>query len=106
MHQMLNQAFNQAVKWKKISTNPVVDADPPSVKNEEMRIWSIEEINTFLNQCRDERHYITFMLAIYTGMRRGEILGLKWSDIDFTRKIIHVQRSLAYIPNRGYVFTP
>jgi integrase len=105
MHQMLNQAFNQAVKWKKISANPVVDADPPSVKSEEMRIWCIEEIQAFLNQCRDERHYMTFLLAIYTGMRRGEILGLKWSDIDFTRKVIHVQRSLAYIPNQGYAFT-
>lgn len=44
MHQLLNQAFNQAVKWKKIAVNPVADADPPSVKYEEMSIWSLDAI--------------------------------------------------------------
>lgn len=38
-------------------------------------------------------------------MRRGEILGLKWSDIDFANKTIRVQRSLAYIPKKGYIIT-
>ena len=76
MHQLLNQAFCQAVKWKKIMYNPVADADPPSVKYEEMSIWSLKDIQEFLHNCKGERHYLTFLLAIYTGMRRGEILGL------------------------------
>jgi integrase len=38
-------------------------------------------------------------------MRRGGILGLKWSDIDFSKKVIRVERSMSYIPNKGYVFT-
>lgn len=38
-------------------------------------------------------------------MRRGEILGLYWSDIDLEQKVIHVKRSLAYVPKKGYVFT-
>ncbi|MBD8033040.1 tyrosine-type recombinase/integrase [Solibacillus sp. A46] len=105
MHQILNQAFNQAVKWKRIKYNPVNDADPPAVKKEEMKIWSYDEINTFLEHCKGERHYLTFLLAIYTGLRRGEILGLKWSDVDFINKTIHVQRSLAYIPKKGYILT-
>ncbi|MGE6609344.1 tyrosine-type recombinase/integrase [Peribacillus sp. NPDC076916] len=86
LHQLLNQSFGQAVKWKKISFNPVINADPPSVKKEEMKIWSFDEIDSFLNQCKGERHYLTFLLAIYTGMRKGELLGLKWSDIDFEKK--------------------
>ena len=105
MHQMLNQAFTQAVKWKRIKYNPVTDADPPAVKKEEMKIWSYDEINTFLEHCEGERHYLTFFLAIYTGMRRGEILGIKWSDIDLVNKTIHVQRSLAYISKKGYILT-
>lgn len=105
MHQTLNQAFNQAVKWKRIKYNPVNDADPRGVKKEEMKIWSYVEINTFLESCVGERHFLTFLLAIYTGMRRGELLGLKWSDIDLENKTIHVQRSLAYIPQKGYIIT-
>ncbi|WP_370014643.1 tyrosine-type recombinase/integrase [Peribacillus sp. B2I2] len=102
LHQLLNQAFGQAVKWKKISFNPVINADPPSVKKEEMKIWSFDEIDSFLNQCKGERHYLTFLIAIYTGMRKGELLGLKWSDIDFEKKVIRIQRSLSHIPNKGY----
>ncbi|WHX68241.1 site-specific integrase [Peribacillus frigoritolerans] len=102
LHQLLNQAFGQAVKWKKISFNPVINADPPSVKKEEMKIWSFDEIDSFLNHCKGERHYLTFLLAIYTGMRKGELLGLKWSDIDFGKKSIRIQRSLSHIPNKGY----
>lgn len=105
MHQLLNQAFNQAVKWKKIAVNPVIDSDPPSVKYEEMSIWSFDEIQKFLQQCKGERHYLTFLLAFYTGMRRGEILGLQWSDIDFENKMIHVCRSLAHVPRSGYILT-
>ena len=105
LHQMLNQAFNQAIKWKKISNNPVINADPPSIKKEEMKIWSFDEIHAFLHQCKGERHYLTFLLAIYTGMRRGEILGLKWNDIDFTNKSIRIERSLAYIATKGYILT-
>lgn len=67
-----------------------------------MKIWSFEEIPLFLKQCKGERHYLTFLLAIYTGMRRGELLGLKWSDIDFGKKLIRIQRSLSHIPNKCY----
>lgn len=105
LHQLLNQAFGQAVKWKKISSNPVINADPPSVKKEEMKIWSFDEIDSFLNQCKGERHYLTFLLAIYTGMRKGELLGLKWNDIDFGKKSIRIHRSLSHIPNKGYLLS-
>ena len=55
MHQILNQVFNQAVKWKRIKYNPVNDADPPAMKKEEMKIWSYDAINTFLEHCKGDR---------------------------------------------------
>ena len=99
------QAFEQAIKWKKLSSNPVDNAEPPAIKKEEMKIWSPQEIKLFLHYCTDERYRMIFLLAIYTGMRSGEILGLKWSDIDFEKKKINVKRSLAYIPHKRYIFT-
>ena len=71
----------------------------------EISIWSFDEIHLFLEACKEERHYLTFLLAIYMGMRKGGILGLIWSDADFDNKIIHVNRSLAHIPKSGYILT-
>ncbi|KAB2335110.1 site-specific integrase [Bacillus mesophilum] len=102
IHQMLNQAFEQAKKWKKVLENPVSEASPPSLKKEEIKIWSFQEVHSFLANCQEEWHKIVFHLALYTGMRRGEILGLKWSDINFDKKIISVNHSLAFVPGQGY----
>ncbi|WP_390288062.1 site-specific integrase [Ureibacillus sp. GCM10028918] len=85
--------------------NPVADSDPPSVEYQKMTIWPYDEINDFLYVCKEERHYLIFLLAIYTGMRRGEILGLKWDDIDFSKGTIQVNRTLSTIPSVGYIFT-
>lgn len=103
IHQMIHQSLEQAVTWGKIKINPATKADPPSVTKEEMKIWSIEEIRSFLEHCKDERHYITFLLGIYSGMRRGEILGKDWASIDFKKKVIRVRRSLTHVEGIGYV---
>lgn len=105
MHHILTLAFTQAVRWKKVMHNPAVSADPPSVRTKEVAIWSKEEIHLFLETCRKERLYIAFLLAIYTGMRRGEILGLKWNDIDFRSNSLQVNRTLSYVQGEGYLFT-
>lgn len=102
IHQIINKAFNQAVRWKKLSVNPAAEADPPSIPKTEMPIWSVAHIQTFLTACKKEPHYMTFLLAIYTGMRKGEILGLRWTDIDLVEGIIRVNKSLSYIPKEGY----
>ncbi|AWE06956.1 hypothetical protein DCE79_05875 [Lysinibacillus sp. 2017] len=52
------------------------------------------KIDEGYKHCKGEKHYLTFFLAIYPGMRRGELLGVNWSDIDLVNKTIHIQRSL------------
>lgn len=61
---MLKQVFEQAIRWKKLSGIPVVNAVSPAIKKVEMKIWSPQEIITFLQYCKGEYHRITFLLAI------------------------------------------
>ncbi len=61
-----------------------------SNEQKEMQFWSVEEFTKFLEVSKGHVHYIVFSLAIYTGMRRGEILGLRWKDIDFENKELKV----------------
>ncbi|MFP7254638.1 site-specific integrase [Terribacillus goriensis] len=103
LHNLLNKALGQAQKWNMIISNPVASADPPSIKKAEFLIWNSADINKFLITIRNERLYILFFLAIHTGMRKGELLALKWSDINLAKRIINVRRSLSNIPGKGYL---
>ncbi len=70
----------------KVSMRSKINAN----EQKEMQFWTIEEFTQFLNSSKYHVHYIVFSLAIYTGMRRGEILGLRWCDIDFEKKELKV----------------
>ncbi|MEK3792024.1 tyrosine-type recombinase/integrase [Paenibacillus sp. FSL R7-0204] len=70
----------------KVSMRSKVNAN----EQKEMQFWTIEEFTHFLQSSKHHVHYIAFSLAIYTGMRRGEILGLRWKDIDFEKKELKV----------------
>lgn len=70
----------------KISMRNKVNAN----EQKEMQFWTTEEFTLFLQSSKEHVHYIVFALAIYTGMRRGEVLGLRWKDIDFEKKELRV----------------
>ncbi|GAJ38945.1 site-specific integrase [Saccharococcus caldoxylosilyticus] len=104
MHNLLNQAFDQAVRWSLIKVNPVKNAKPPKVKSEEKITWTVDEVNRFLNLIKNSSTEIPYLLAIFTGMRRGEVLGLKWDDVDFENKKIRIKRSLCFVSGKGLIF--
>lgn len=100
----LNQAFKKAVKWKLIKINPVADSSPPPIRNTKVKnLWTKEETNRFLQVVNDQGVSSLYVTAIFTGMRRGENLGMKWSDIDFDAGTIHVQRSLTRTKSNGLI---
>ncbi|GER67439.1 site-specific integrase [Weizmannia acidilactici] len=104
MHNLLNQAFDQAVRWSLIKVNPVKNAKPPKVKSEEKITWTVDEVNRFQNLIKNSSMEIPYLLAIFTGMRRGEVLGLKWDDVDFENKKIRIKRSLCFVSGKGLIF--
>lgn len=101
MHHLLSKALQKAVKWGLIKNNPAKDSSPPSVHKKRKQIWTVEEAKAFLKVCEQENELIPFLLAIFTGMRRGEILALRWKNVDLTNGIIHVEESLSRSKAKG-----
>ncbi|MGM0780085.1 MAG: tyrosine-type recombinase/integrase [Bacillota bacterium] len=105
LHNLLNSIFSQAVKWSIINEedNPVKKATRPKIIQREVNPWSKEEAVQFLKYIEGKDNEVFYIVAIFTGMRRGEILGLRWSDVDFERGKIHVRRSLARVKGKGLI---
>lgn len=104
-HAILNSALKQAVKWGLMPRNPAAMAELPKMIRNEMRALSPLEAAQFLEACDNDRWGIVFQLALATGMRPEEYLGLKWSDIDLERGIVTVQRTLCWRrKGGGYYF--
>lgn len=102
MQYLLKQAFSHAVGSGKINSSPFVKIKPPTFYNN-ISYWSKEDIDIFIENCKTEVHYITFLLAIFTGIKKNELLALKWNDIDFEKEVIHIKRKLASNQNMGYL---
>ena len=94
----LGQIFSYAVRHKYLDYNPLANAERPrnqgAVKEKKIRILTPDEIKAFLEAALTNQKYHTlFLLAIMSGARQGELLGLKWSDVDWGDSQIHIQRT-------------
>ena len=97
IYEMLGRIFKEAVKRDYILKNPLLNVEKPKSIKEDKKIeaFTIEEQQAFLNVLTpNERYRDIFIIALYTGMRMGEILALKKDDIDFKENVIHIRRSL------------
>jgi integrase len=99
-----NQVMNYAVRHRYIDYNPVRDAERPKgrgeIKKRHECILKPDDISAFLKSVNDPKYKTLFMLAIMSGARQGELLGLKWSDIDWANSQLHIQRT--YTKRRWY----
>lgn len=101
LHTLINGSLKQAMKLGYVSRNVAEAATLPRKKQKEMKVLSEEELERFLESAKTFRLYPAFLLLISTGLRRGELLGLKWEDIDWDKKMIMVRRNL--VEYRGKV---
>jgi integrase len=97
IHITLHKALKSAVKLGMIARNLADAVNPPRVQRPELRTWDEDDIQTFLEYAKDSPYYTLFFTALYTGMRRSELLALRWGDIDFIMGQVHVNRSLHYL---------
>jgi integrase len=82
-HTVLRKALSDAERLGLVGRNAAASARAPSDDRTEYQTWSSDELRTFLEVARDDRLYAAFVLLMTTGMRRGEVLGLRWFDVDF-----------------------
>ena len=103
-HRVLSTALNHALRLGLIEQNPAVRATPPSVPRREMRALDTEETQRLLNAAASTRLFIAVHLAVYTGLRRSELCGLRWSDIDLEMGTLRVVRTMLKRPREPVTF--
>ena len=99
----ISDVFSYAVKMGVVSENPCTKVTIPKGEVKEKQIYSQEELEVLLNKLIDEptKYRAFFYLISYTGLRRSEMLGLEWKDIDFEHNVISVRRTSNYTAERG-----
>jgi integrase len=97
---VMGQIFNYAVRHRYIDFNPLREAERPRSRGHEgesqekqMQVLTPAQVKSLLDQVKEQKYKMLFTLAAFTGMRQGELLGLKWEDIDWEAKQVHVQRT-------------
>ena len=103
MHNLLHKALDDAVRWNLVARNVSDAVSPPRRKRFETHSLNAEQVQQLLTAAQGHKQEALFVLALATGMRRGEILGLKWQDISFATSMLQVRRTLNYVPYRGFI---
>jgi integrase len=94
VHRTLSQALEHAVKTEVLFRNPALQVRPPRPPGREIKILTKPEIAQVLRACEGRGLYLPVLVAVTTGVRRGELFGLRWSDIDLRAGRLTVNQSL------------
>ena len=94
MHNVLHSAFDCAVRWQAMVRNPVNAVDRPKPQRTEMNFLTEAEVVSLLAAAKNTSRFVLLDFALGTGMRRGEILGLRWQDVDLDKSSVSVLHSL------------
>jgi integrase len=94
LHAVLHKAFKQATLWNLVPRNVADAVTAPRPKRQEMKTLSPEQARILLLAAEGDRHEALFVLALSTGMRQGELLGLRWQDVDLDGGSLRIQSSM------------
>ena len=98
IHRLFRQALKQAVSWNMLLRNVLDDVAPPMTNRPEIRILTPEEINVLLETAKGTDFFLPIHLGIFTGMRRSEVLGLQFRDVNLEAQTLKVSRTMVDIP--------
>jgi integrase len=97
VHSVIRRALKDAQRWNLVTRNVADAADPPRIVRAQIRTWSARELRTFLEHVKDDRLYAAYVLAATTGMRRGEVMGLRWQDVDLDTARVSISQTLVVV---------
>ncbi len=103
-HQVLHAALHHAVRWQLLARNPADAVQPPRAARRELTTISAAQVSELLAAADETPIGPLARLAVMTGMRRGELLGLRWRDVDLDAGMAHVQQTAQRIAGEGWVF--
>jgi integrase len=95
-HVVFSRALKQAVRWRLITFNPAHDIQLPKRVKPEMKTFTLQEAQRFLVAAAKDKYGLVFKVALWTGMRPEEYLGLQWKDVDFDEGTITVLRAMLF----------
>ena len=95
IHQMIGSAYNLAMEQNLVSRNPTQGCALPKVEHKEMKTLTADQLSAFFQEAKDSGVYELYYLDLATGLRRGELLGLKWTDVDLDRGVLKIQRAIS-----------
>jgi integrase len=106
IHAVLRSALNGAVKRRLIPYSPADHIELAPENPKRPKPWTVQECQTFLHDIADDRLVNLYHLILFTGMRRGEAIGLRWEDVDLDVACLSVEQQITEVHGRGVIGTP
>lgn len=106
IHANCRSALEKAVQEGLIRINPAIGCKLPPKKSREMKVLTQSEVVRFLNRAKEEGYYELFLLELGTGMRRGEIIALKWSDLNITTGELRIDKQITALHGELFISEP
>lgn len=103
LHRILREALSHAVKWGVLTRNVADATTPPRIRRKEPNMWDVADINRFLDAASGTRFHDIYQLAVLTGLRRSELCGLRWANVDLVGAQLSVVNTLQRIPGLGLI---
>lgn len=103
---VLLQGFKRAKKWGLVNVNPVTDTSPPPIGPSRAKVFTPDQAAALLEHARGDRLELALRLALSLGLRRGEVCGLRWEDINLEHGTLTINGTLGYIKGKGLLYGP
>ena len=103
-HRVLREALQHALKWQLIPRNPADSVQPPRPQRYEIAAMGPDEVKRLLAAADETRYGDLIHLAALSGLRQGELMGLRWQDVDLEAGILHIRQTCQWLPRQGFIF--